>query len=118
MGEQKQRRNRQRSRPEGSHKTQEMDEETQSEEEETKRYANHVPGELERLLEEFADAYEITEEQMGQWEKPGENANQKGHAYGSRGEKRKTTKQNAAPEATYKCNHNRTEENVAKQQKK
>ena len=62
-------RKRQRSRSEESHKTQVMDGETQSGEEDeeddedeegTKRYANHVPGELERLLEEFTDAYEIT----------------------------------------------------------
>ena len=67
-----------------------MDEETQAvgEEEETKWYANHVPGELERLLEGLMDAYEITEEQMGQGEKPKENANQK-NTNGIRGEEEK-----------------------------
>ena len=64
--EQKQKRKRQRSRSERSHKTQGTDGETQVTEEETNRYANHVPGELERILEEIMDAYEVTEELMGQ----------------------------------------------------
>ena len=55
-------------RSECSHKTQETDEEMQTGEEEKGRYRNHVPGELERLLGEFMDAYEITEALIGQGE--------------------------------------------------
>ena len=65
--------------------------------EETKRYANHVPGELERVLEEFMDAYEITEELMGQGEKPKANINQKGQTNGSRGEKKKNNEEERTP---------------------
>ena len=69
--------------------TQEADEEMHIGEGETERYANHVPGELERLLAEFMDTYEITQELMGQGENPKEHANQKGRTKDSRGEKRK-----------------------------
>ena len=77
-------------------------------EEETERYANHVPGELERLLGEFTDAYEITEELMGQGVKTNENANVKGHTKDGRGEKRKMTKRKTSTEEKNKHNRNKT----------